>query len=109
MTTPRPTADPDVVDDTDHHRFEIRSGPEVAGFAVYEPGHGTVTFTHTEIGPAFDGQGLGSRLARAALDDVRARGLKAIPVCPFIAGWIRRHPEYVDLVDAGHRADLEPT
>ena len=55
-------------------------------------------FTHTEIDPAFEGHGVGSALAKAALDDVRAKGLKAVPLCPFIRTWIDRHPDYEDLV-----------
>lgn len=108
MTPPRSTADPDVVDHADQHRYEIRSGSTLAGSAFYNPSPEAITFTHTEIEPEFDGQGLGSRLARAALDDVRARGLQVVPLCPFIAGWIRRHPEYVDLVDDRHRAGVTP-
>jgi uncharacterized protein len=53
--------------------------------------------------PQFEGQGLGSRLAAFALDDVRGRGLAAVPVCPFIAGYIRKHGEYRDLVTETHR------
>ena len=94
----RPTSDPDVVDDPDEHRYEIWAGSELAGSAFYSLTHDSVAFTHTEIDAAFAGRGLGSRLARAALDDVRGRGLKAVPICPFIASWIRRHPEYLDLV-----------
>ena len=56
-----------------------------------------VVFTHTEVLPAHEGEGVGSTLVRHALDDVRSRGLKALAVCPFVLGWIRRHPEYADL------------
>lgn len=107
MTLPRPTDDPDVVDNPDERRYEIRSDGQLAGFAVYRLSGDAITFTHTEIDPMFDGQGLGSRLARAALDDVRARRLHAVPLCPFIAGWIRRHPEYLDLVAEHHRPHKE--
>ena len=60
-------------------------------------------FTHTEVVPQFEGQGLGSRLAKFALDDVRRRGLQVVPVCTFVAGYIRRHPEYHDLVSEANR------
>ena len=56
-------------------------------------------FTHTEIDDAFEGQGLGSTLAKAALADAREHGLRVVPLCPFIAGYIKKHPEYTDLVD----------
>ena len=46
----------------------------------------------------FEGHGVGSRLVQGALDDLRARGLAVVPLCPFVAGFIDRHPEYADLV-----------
>ena len=56
-------------------------------------------FTHTEVEDRFEGQGVGSALARFALDDVRAAGTrKVLPLCPFIKGWIEKHPDYADLV-----------
>lgn len=90
-------------DNTERHRYELRKGGEVAAFAEYNLLEGALMFTHTEVLPQFEGQGLGSRLAKAALDDVRQRGLRAIPQCPFIAGYIRKHPEYLDLVAEEHR------
>jgi predicted GNAT family acetyltransferase len=60
---------------------------------------------HTEVEPEYAGQGLGDELAREALDDVRRRGLILVPLCPFIAAYIRRHPsDYLDLVAPGLRA-----
>ena len=64
-------------------------------------GH-TVIFTHTEIDPAFEGRGLGGQLARAALDDVRARGEHVFARCEFIKGWIEKHPDYQDLLVSHH-------
>ena len=69
-----------------------------AGLAAYELEGDVIAFTHTEIDDAYEGQGLGSQLARHALDDVRSRGLKVRPLCPFIRGWIKRHKDYQDLV-----------
>lgn len=69
----------------------------VAGFAEYEDRDGLRVFTHTEVDDAFGGQGVGSTLARGALDDVRDRGLKLKAECTFIRGWIEKHPEYEDL------------
>ena len=94
-----PTAEPAVVNDTDRHRYEIRADERLAGFAEYRVRRdGTVVFTHTEIQPDVDGRGLGGELARAALDDARRRGVGVVPQCPFIAGYIERHPAYADLV-----------
>jgi hypothetical protein len=90
-----------VTDNAAARRYEIRVGDDVAGFAAYTRLPGVITFTHTEIDPAREGQGLGSTLARAALDDARAAGLRVRPRCPFVRAYIERHPEYADLVDPG--------
>ena len=79
-------------------RFEATVDGQVAAFAAYNVIQLGLLFTHTEVQPQFEGQGLGSQLAKFALDSVRERGVQAIPVCQFIAGYIRRHPEYLDLV-----------
>ena len=70
----------------------------LAGFAFYRLRPGRIVFVHTEIDDAYAGRGLGGQLARAALDAARARGLTVRPDCPFIKGWIAKHPEYADLV-----------
>ena len=87
-----------VADAPERSRFEISVDGALAGFALYKLAPGRITFVHTEIDDAYAGQGLGGQLARAALDDVRARGLAVQPHCPFIAGWIAKHPDYADLV-----------
>ncbi|AFR09406.1 MULTISPECIES: GNAT family N-acetyltransferase [Nocardiopsis] len=88
----------EVTDVPDRRRYEITSDGELAGFAEYIPTGDMLTFTHTEIDPAFEGKGLGGTLVREALDDVRARGLSILPMCPFVRDWIGRHRDYVDLV-----------
>ncbi|MGQ0844514.1 MAG: GNAT family N-acetyltransferase [Sporichthyaceae bacterium] len=92
----------EVVDVPERSRFEITVDGQLAGLADYRLVGDRIEFVHTEIASAFEGQGLGGKLARAALDAVRARGLQVTPFCPFVAGWIKKHPEYVDLVDAEH-------
>ena len=59
---------------------------------------GRLIFFHTEIDPAYEGHGLGAKLVAAALDDVRRRGLKIVPLCPFVRSYLERHPEDADLV-----------
>ena len=88
----------EVVDNPHEHRFEIRVDGELAGFTVYKREPGRITFLHTEIDRAFEGKGLGSTLAREALDAVRVGGEQVVARCPFIAAFIRRHPEYKDLL-----------
>ena len=83
------------------HRYVIHVDGELAGSAYYRLAEGVVEFTHTEVDDRFEGQGVGSALARTALDAARERGLAVVPRCPFIAGWIEHHPDYADLVVAG--------
>lgn len=92
-------ADIDVTDNKDKDRFEARLDGELAGFAEYKLTSDLIVFTHTEVDPAFEGKGVGSALARHALDDVRERGnLKVLATCPFIKAWIGKHPEYIELL-----------
>lgn len=92
-----PDADVVVSEAPGRSRYEARVGGELAGWAEYTLTAEMLVFTHTEVQPAFEGRGVGSALARYALDDVRCRGLHALAVCPFVLGWIRRHPAYADL------------
>ncbi|MBV9921374.1 MAG: N-acetyltransferase [Pseudonocardia sp.] len=87
-----------VADASERSRFEISVDGELAGFAAYRLTPGRITFVHTEVDDAYAGRGLGGKLARAALEEARARGLPVRPDCPFIKGWIAKHPEYADLV-----------
>lgn len=87
-----------VVNNRDHNRYEIEAEGELAK-AEYVRAGDTVTFTSTQVPRALEGQGIAGRLAKFALDDARAQGLRVIPRCPYFASYIERHPEYADLVD----------
>jgi predicted GNAT family acetyltransferase len=87
-----------VTDRPDELRYEIEAEGEVAGFLMYRVEPGVLELVHTDVDPRFEGKGVGAALVQGALDDVRARGLKVRPYCPFVAAYIRRHPEYEDLV-----------
>ena len=81
------------------YRYEVWVDGELAGYTQYVLHPGRIAFVHTKVYEPYEGLGLGGRLARAALDDARARGLVVMPFCPFIAGYIERHiEEYGDLV-----------
>jgi uncharacterized protein len=100
-TDPRPVYAADgleVLDNPDEGRYEAWLDGEPAGLIAYVPHDGWLMVDHTEVFEAFEGKGVGSRLAKAALDDVRARGLYMNPQCPFVTGYIKRHPEYRDLI-----------
>ena len=92
-----PAPDIAVSDAPERHRYELTVDGQVAGISVYRLNDGVMTFEHTEVDVAFEGRGLGSRLVRSALDDVRARGLRIRVECPFIRTYLRRHAEYADL------------
>jgi len=88
----------EVRDNSDESRYEVLLDGQPVGFAYYRPEPGMVVFTHTEVEPEAEGKGVASSLIRWALDDVRRRGLSAVPLCPFVRAFIARHPEYEDLV-----------
>ncbi|MFI8324393.1 GNAT family N-acetyltransferase [Streptomyces sp. NPDC085529] len=103
--------EPRITDRPERSRYEIvvdadagDDTTETAGFAEYHLSEGEIAFIHTEIDPRFGGRGLGGLLARGALDDARDRGLRVLPYCPFIRGWIGKHPAYADLVPPERRA-----
>ncbi|MDT4989594.1 MAG: uncharacterized protein QOI74_3688 [Micromonosporaceae bacterium] len=92
----------EVIHAPERQRYEILVDGQPVGFVRYRPVEpGVSDFLHTEVDPAFEGRGLGSVLAEGALDDVRARGGRVVPTCPFIADYLKRHTEYADLVFTG--------
>jgi predicted GNAT family acetyltransferase len=96
----------EVIDVPDRSRFEIHVDGEVAGHAEYRLRPERIVLAHTEVGSAYQGQGVAGKLARAALNSARDRGLRVTPLCPYISEYIRRHPEYIPLVDERHRAQV---
>jgi predicted GNAT family acetyltransferase len=87
----------DVVNNKAQHRFELTVDGHLAA-AYYQLNGNVITFVHTEVPPELGGRGVGSRLVKGALDHVRAGGLKVIAECPFVKGWIGKHPDYQDLL-----------
>ena len=88
--------DPEIQDNPARHRYELTIDGETA-FVTYRRKDGVITFVHTEVPPALEGRGIASRLARHVLDMARKDGLKVVPMCPFIAAWMKKHPDYEDL------------
>jgi predicted GNAT family acetyltransferase len=87
----------DVRDNTERDRFELDADGHIA-FSNYKRDGGTITILHTEVPKELNGKGIGSALVRGLLDRVRAQGLKVVALCPFVAGYIAKHPEYADLL-----------
>jgi predicted GNAT family acetyltransferase len=86
-----------VVDNLEKSRFELEEQGLVA-FADYRLDGGRLVIPHVEAPPALRGTGTAGRLMGGVLDEARRRGLKVVPVCPYAAAFIQRHPEYQDLV-----------
>jgi predicted GNAT family acetyltransferase len=80
----------------DLDRYEISVDGELAGFTEVHVHGDVANMPHTEISPEFGGRGLATTLIRETLDDLRARGLKVHPTCPFVRAFIDKHPEYRD-------------
>lgn len=98
-----PVAEAEVVDVPEESRYELRLHGRLIGLAAYRRRDGRIAFTHTEVDESCEDRGCGSRLAEAALEDARRQGLDVVPLCPFIARYIERHPEYEQLVADGYR------
>jgi uncharacterized protein len=96
-----------VVNNREVSRYEAYVGVELAGFSVYRIRPDAIVFTHTEIDDAFEGKGVGTALIRGALDDVRAQGASIVPLCPFVAAFIRRHDEFRDLISENYRREFD--
>ena len=79
-------------------RYELYVDGNQVGAADFEVVGDAISIPHTDVDPSMNGRGLGSRLVRYVLDDVRAQGRKVVPACPFVATFIQRHPEYNDLL-----------
>ena len=87
----------EVTDNSAKNRFELNAGYHIA-MAYYTLAPGIITFTHTEVPKELSGRGIGTKLARGALEQVQARGLKVVAQCPFIAAFIHKNPEFAGLL-----------
>jgi uncharacterized protein len=94
------TADgPVVAHDPGGHQYTIGVDDEQAGFAAYADQGDQRIFVHTVVDDAFAGRGLGSVLAKAALEDTRSAGKRIVAICPFIAAYLARHHDWDAVTD----------
>ena len=84
-------------DNTEAHRYELDVDGEIAS-VYYRLAPGVITLVHTEVPEALGGRGIGSKLVREVLEDVRTKGLKVVARCPFVAAYMGKHPEFNDLL-----------
>jgi predicted GNAT family acetyltransferase len=95
-----------IRDNKKKHRFEADLGDGSLAIAEYNLLHGKIVLTHTEVPAAHERQGIASALIRFALRSARERGLKAIPICPFAAAYVKKHAEVQDLLEPAYRKAL---
>jgi hypothetical protein len=97
----------DVTNNKAALRYEAHVDGELAGFTTYQLHGDRVAFNHAEVFARWEGQGVGGKLARGALDDAIAHGKQITPLCPFIVRFVQRNPSYLEHVDPEHRHALE--
>ena len=89
-----------VVAEPSRQRYELFDGDTMIGMTVYGlPDTDHVDFVHTEVDPEYGGRGLAGMLAEFAIKDVQGRGKRIVPHCPYVRGWLRKHPEFDAIVD----------
>jgi uncharacterized protein len=98
-----------IVDNPDHHRVEARTPDGVlAGYSQYTTRNGNIVFFHTEVGEAYEGQGVGSQISQGVVDFVRRTGHRVVPECPFVRDYMRKHPDTHDVLAPGASLDPDP-
>lgn len=97
--------DPDIRDDREARRYELTIDG-LTSVVMYNEAGGGLMITETIVPPALEGRGLASRMARYVLEDIRRRGLVVLPTCPFFAAYLKKHPEWTDVVHPSYRLAL---
>ena len=95
-------AEPEIVDNTALHRFELHLDGEIA-FVLYSREHNSIRLIHTEVPNQMRGKGVGSSLVNGVIRLAERQKVSVIPSCPFVADYLKRHPEYAQTVDTEHR------
>ena len=90
-----------LIDNVALHQYEFRIGDLIPRIEYIKTKNGEIYLTHTEVPSALEGKGVGSSLVRLALEDIERQQLRLVPVCPFVAGYVQKHPEWKRLVMEG--------
>ena len=90
-----------LIDNVALHQYEFRIGDLIPRIEYIKTKNGEIYLTHTEVPSALEGKGVGSSLVRLALDDIERQQLRLVPLCPFVAGYVQKHPEWKRLVMEG--------
>lgn len=96
----------EVRNNEEAQQYEAEVNGDLA-FIRYERRDNSIIFIHTQVPEALEGHGIAAKMAKTALDDARARHLAVIPLCPYVASYIRRHPDYAGMVPAEYRARIQ--
>lgn len=92
----------EIQNNSEKKRFEYRVESHVAVADYILTKDGRIVLTHTEVPKSMEGQGVGSKLARAAFNYAKENNLKVMPLCPFMASFVRRHrDEYAGILAPG--------
>jgi uncharacterized protein len=95
-----------VIHNAEKQRFELTIDGQLA-LLEYKRREGEILFTHTEVPQISEGRGVGTSLAKTALDYARDNHLEIVPLCEFVVAYIRQHPEYLPLVSSRHKSNVE--
>ena len=90
-----------LIDNVALHQYEFRIGELIPRIEYIKTKNGEIYLTHTEVPSALEGKGVGSSLVRLALEDIERQQLRLVPLCPFVAGYVQKHPEWKRLVMEG--------
>lgn len=96
------TEDYKLIDNEENHRYEFHIDGHIAMIEYIKTPNGEIYFTHTEVPPSMGGKGIGSELVEKALKDIEQKDLRLVPLCPFVAGYIQKHPEWRRVVMKGY-------
>jgi predicted GNAT family acetyltransferase len=92
-----------VADVPEASRYELRVDGRLVGLAAYRKRDGVIALTHTEVAESCEGRGFGSKLVAVALEDARRQHLRVRPLCPFVAWYVEKHPQYAELLASSSR------